>query len=226
MESVKPYAHELLVVDDNSTDGTSEIAQQWGAKVIQHAFKGYSDQKQFGVNQASHDWVWILDSDEYVSEKLGMEVQNTVGNENDIKGYKVPNQLVFLGAPLRFGPDAKQYNLRIFHKKCGHLDGKPVHEKVILHGKWKALQHVTWHHSYQSISHYIEKMNRYSSLYADSTSQKIYILHLIFKMPFEFIRFWIFKGLIFDGFRGWVWSALSAWSAGIKYLKAYEKQHK
>ena len=69
LESVS-WADEVIVVDSNSTDRTTEIASESGAKVIIRDWPGFSDQKQFGVDAAAHDWILSLDADERVTPEL------------------------------------------------------------------------------------------------------------------------------------------------------------
>src|SRR5213080_4411888 len=64
------WADEILVVDSESTDATREIAAQCGARVVVNPWPGFSAQKQFAVNAASHDWIFSLDADERISAEL------------------------------------------------------------------------------------------------------------------------------------------------------------
>src|SRR5713226_9215701 len=69
------WADEILVVDSESTDATREISAQCGARVMVNAWPGFSAQKQFAVEAATHDWIFSLDADERVSTEL----QNAIG---------------------------------------------------------------------------------------------------------------------------------------------------
>src|SRR3977135_1142743 len=64
------WPDEILVVDSESTDTTREIAAQCGARVMINPWPGFSAQKQFAVDAASHDWIFSLDADERVSPEL------------------------------------------------------------------------------------------------------------------------------------------------------------
>ncbi|MCX6355914.1 MAG: glycosyltransferase family 2 protein [Candidatus Aureabacteria bacterium] len=57
-------AHEIIVVDDGSTDGTAEAAKAAGAKVIAHSHNiGYGAALKTGIVHAQFDWIAIIDAD-------------------------------------------------------------------------------------------------------------------------------------------------------------------
>src|SRR5215216_6273918 len=70
------WADEIVVVDSNSTDATRELAAASCARVITNAWPGFGAQKQFAVEQASHEWIFSLDADERVSDELRQSVQS------------------------------------------------------------------------------------------------------------------------------------------------------
>ncbi len=70
LESVKDIADEIVVVDSFSTDATKKIASDFSVRWIENPFAGHIEQKNFALQQASHDYVLSLDADEALSEKL------------------------------------------------------------------------------------------------------------------------------------------------------------
>ncbi len=60
------WSDDVLVVDDFSTDQTGELAASLGARVVQHAFQSFADQRNWALDQggARHEWVLMLDADE------------------------------------------------------------------------------------------------------------------------------------------------------------------
>src|SRR5262245_3234925 len=66
----------IMIVDSGSTDRTTELAQNLGARVIEAGWRGYAAQKNWAAEQASHDWILSLDADEALSEGLEAEIWN------------------------------------------------------------------------------------------------------------------------------------------------------
>ena len=69
----------FLVIDDGSTDRTVELAESLGAVVIPHPLNNdWSQQRRFGISQASFDWILFIDADERVSPELNEEILKAV----------------------------------------------------------------------------------------------------------------------------------------------------
>lgn len=139
IESVSDLVDEILVVDSFSTDNTCEIAESLGAGVVQHAFEGHIQQKNWAKDQASHPWVLSLDADECLSEELHNNLKNAIKNGclyGKVKGFSF-SRLNHLGdTPIRgcgWYPDAK---LRLWERNCGQWQGRNPHDKFVVESNY------------------------------------------------------------------------------------------
>lgn len=97
------WADELIVVDAESRDKTVELARAFGAKVCVRPWPGFGLQKNFGMAQASSDWILILDADERVTEELREEVRICLEQwkPGAPVAYRIPRRNFFYGAWVR-----------------------------------------------------------------------------------------------------------------------------
>ncbi len=161
------WAHEIVVVDSGSTDGTVEAARKAGALVFEEPWKGFAGQKNSAIAHATGEWVLSLDADEEVSAELAREIDELLKGEPALSVYRVPRLNHFLGRALRHGgywPDSK---LRLFRRGAARFAQRPVHETMEMVEPSQAtvgqLRGHLIHHCYATLEEYIEHMNRYSS---------------------------------------------------------------
>ena len=224
LKSVADWADELLVLDCGSTDETEAIARKYQANFLYRQFDSFGKQKAYAVSKAKHDWVFIVDSDEVVSDELREEILDAFQNPG-YEGFMVPNTLIFLGKPLRFGRENKMPHLRLFNRNHGNYNDREIHEDVVLNGKKVILKNHVLHNSYADVSDYLNKINNYTTKGAVElykADKKVSVLKIVTKFPVKFFIEYLVRLNFLNGYRGFVWSFGQAVSTTIKYIKLHE----
>ena len=109
-----------FLVDSQSTDRTSEIAQKFGARIVQlKAMRRWPKKKTGHLENLpfSHEWVLILDADECLPSEAEEEIKAIVNNSDEKhSGYWINRRYYFLGKPLKhaYFPN---WNLRLLNTK-------------------------------------------------------------------------------------------------------------
>lgn len=225
LESVR-FADEIIVVDSHSVDRTLELARRFTSKVYETDFKGYGRLKREAVERATGDWVLSIDADETVSPELANEIVKVVNGRGDCSAYLMPRKSYFLGRWIAHGGWYPDYVLRLFRKGAGGFTDSLVHEHVSVKGKVGKLKHLLVHYSDPDLKHYLWKLDRFTSLSAQSLydrGRRTGLVDLVFRPPFMFLKMYLVKRGFLDGIQGLILSLLSSVHVLIKYVKLWEK---
>jgi glycosyltransferase involved in cell wall biosynthesis len=166
LRSVTSLSDDIWVVDSFSTDHSCEIAEEFGAKVVQHAYEGPAQQKNWALENInfSSEWVLIVDADERVSPELADEIKEIVSaGGNGYDGYYVNRRFMFYGKWIKHCGWYPSWNLRLFRHRLGRYEDREIHEHVILDGRVRYCKHDLIHEDLRDMTFWIEKHNRYST---------------------------------------------------------------
>ena len=226
LESISD-ADEVVVVDSGSSDGTVEICEGAGARVIHHEWEGYARQKQFAMELTSGEWILNLDADEALSPELAREMLDAVKNASpDVAAFSLPRLSRYLHRWIRHGgwyPDRK---VRLVRKNGGEWIGDGIHEKLDVNGKVEALQNPLLHYVYRDVSDQVTTINRFSTVFAEhqgSPGSGWYVILGLFHAVGKFLECAIWKGGLLDGLPGLVIAVNSSFYVFLKHAKAWEK---
>ncbi|HMO40921.1 MAG TPA: glycosyltransferase family 2 protein [Saprospiraceae bacterium] len=225
LESVR-WADDIIVVDSFSTDDTVAIAHTYTQRVLQRAYKGPADQKNWAIPQARHEWILLLDADERITPDLQAEIQHWLAQPDiPYDAFWIGRQNHFLGRRVRYSGWQGDAVVRFFRKSCRY-NHKQVHEEIELTGlRVGRLQYKMEHYTFRNARHFLDKMQRYGAWsaqdYAAKTPRVTYF-HLFWKPLFRFGKHFIVQQGWRDGRVGLVISILMAWGVFLRYLYLLE----
>jgi glycosyltransferase involved in cell wall biosynthesis len=227
LESLKGLADEIVVlVDEESSDATEEIARAAGCKVVRRKFDDYARQRQAALELCTKGWVLWIDADERVSEALRAAIPAAA--RGAACAYEIPFEVSFLGRTLRWGGLGGETHVRLFKREGARFVGGQLHEGLSLPGEAVRLAATMTHEPYKTLSEYLEKLDRYTTLAAQkkrAAGKRFHWYHHLV-LPGELFKRLVLRLAFLDGFPGVTYACLSAFHHWLKYAKLREMETK
>jgi len=216
---------EIIILDNGSTDDTINIAKNHSnVKVYEHEFIGFGPLKNMALSHASNDWIFSVDSDEIISEELVHEIKSLALDENCI--YSISRDNYYNGKLIQACGWQNDYVHRLFNKTTTQFNDKLVHESLIKSSNVKMvkLQNKMKHYTFNSADELVDKMQKYSTLWANENKniKKSSPSKAFFRAAFSFIKNYFFQKGFLYGYEGLVISISNANGVFYKYMKLYE----
>jgi glycosyltransferase involved in cell wall biosynthesis len=218
------FADEVLVVDSGSSDGTVELAQARGARVLHQDWLGFGPQKQYAAERAHHDWILAIDSDERVTPELRASIEQALVAP-DFRAYQFPRCNRFMGRYLRHGEGYPDLGVRLFDRRHARWSDDAVHERVINIAAVGRLGGDLLHESAESLEAYLAKQNRYTTLAAETMlreGRRASPARLFFSPVVRFVKFYLLRKGFLDGVPGLVHTLIGCQNSFVKYAKALD----
>lgn len=216
MASLKNLADKIIVVDSGSTDRTIAIAKKFDAEVVVHPFTSYSDSRNFGDSLVEGGWILSIEADVTISPELREEILTAIKSEK-YSAYYLGRVNLIWGAPVLHTDWSPRDDCHIWLYRRGAGEWKsPVHEEYVTDQKVGRLKNLLIHKNYETVSEFIEKINKYSDL---AIRQKNYFPGWWFLR--DFFKRYFYKLGFLDGYRGLFLSYLQA----VYYLTLTVKRY-
>lgn len=222
LESLKSF-DEVILADTGSTDHTLSVAKDFSNVSLQQIpFEGFGKTRNRAACFAKNDWILSIDSDEIVTIELVEEIKNLSLDPECV--YSLNFQNFFNDRRVKWCGWFPESHVRLYHKGKTAFNTSMVHEGVITIGlKIKKLRFFIHHTPYNSISDFLVKMERYSTLFAEQNrGQKRSSPFIAFYHGLgAFFKSFILKKGILGGYEGFLISCYNGHTAFYKYLKLY-----
>lgn len=224
VQNAKLVTDMVLVVDSGSTDGTVELAEANGAKVVFRAWDDdFSAQRNFALNHVDTEWVLYLDADERLNNALIADIKNVLEKNLDRK-YAIQRISVAFGKKFNYGVLHPDYVCRMFKRDRIKWVNK-VHERPECEDQEVILKGYAEHYTYVSWEQWLKKFDQYTTIWAQNAyenGKKVSISGALVHAVAGFIHMYIIKRGALDGWMGLALSVNHFFYTFMKYLKLIE----
>jgi glycosyltransferase involved in cell wall biosynthesis len=206
LQALQGLSDDVLVVENDSSDNTVEVAKQFGAKVYSTKWLGYGLTKNLGASYTKYNWLLSLDADEVVDQQLYTVLQNLVLQDNKTL-YTLTRVMMWQQKILRFGGSV-EHKVRLYHKQFAQWNDSAVHENLVYQTTNPIQIKLTGkllHYSYTDLNDAIVRNDKYAKLDADKkfAAGKKYVFYLPkLRGWLEFVSVYILKLGWLDGKNG------------------------
>lgn len=217
------FADELVIVDDNSTDRTTELCKQFTKNIFTHSLSSnFANQRNFALNRAKSKWVFFVDSDEIVSKALRDQILKAI-KLKDFAGYYIKRIDRMWGKNLTHGEVGKVRLLRLGRRESGKWHGK-VHETWRIIGRTGELSEPLLHIPHATVFDFVEDVDEYSSLRAEELIEKgvkSSAFDVIAYPSAKFIQNYVLRKGYKDGIPGFIYAMLMSFHSFLVRGKIY-----
>jgi glycosyltransferase involved in cell wall biosynthesis len=224
------WCDEIILVDMESEDRTVEVARKFTDRIHSHQrVPAFDIAKKYAVEQATCDWILLIDADEMVSPQLAQTLRSR-SLETDVDVVEIPFRHYIMGACAEYTGWGFTPLPRFFRKEFILFTGI-VHDYMHLVEGARVTrladskENCIEHFAYRDSSHFVEKLNRYTTIEA----MHLYDGKLPFSIPRlllaafrEFVRRYFFGKGYREGMRGFSLSLMMAFYRALTFIKLWE----
>jgi len=161
------WANEVIVVDDESTDGTLEICRAKNARCVTRKMDSEGRHRNIAYGLATQNWVLSLDADERVTPELAGEIQEVIRNGTECNGFAIPRKNFMGDTWVRHGGMYPSKQLKLFRRGVFKYEEEAeVHPRAIMEDPRGELKNDLVHYTYRDFSDAVAKLDRQTDLEA------------------------------------------------------------
>lgn len=226
LESVVAF-DEIIVCDMYSSDNTLQIAKQFGCKILMHERTGIVEPaRNFAIQAASCEWVFVVDSDEIVPSQLRTYLYNHINRKDATDALYIPRRNFFMD---RFMHGAYPDYILRFMKKETVFWPPYIHATPEINGstsKVPAKKNYSFIHlANETVSSRIKKLDVYTDKEIERRTQKQYNgLSLLVNSSFRFFKMYILKKGFLDGKPGLIYALFNSFYKILTIAKVWERE--
>ena len=232
LESIK-WCDEIIVVDDNSSDKTVDIAKEYTDKIFVREMKIEGAHRNWAYAQVTKDCFLSIDGDERATSQLKDEIKSLLEGDLVFNAYTIPRRNHIGDYWLRYGGQYPSAQLKLFKTGNFKWEEVEVHPRAFIEGGASGhLKKDLIHFTYKDIEDFVRKLNNQTTLEAKKwfkeylknpkkANWKMNTFHAIWRSICGFFNAYIKKAGFKDGRNG----LIMAYFASVYQMVSYAKYH-
>jgi glycosyltransferase involved in cell wall biosynthesis len=222
LESVA-WATEIVVVDSGSTDGTADVARALATRFRRtEDWPGHGPQKNRALDMATGDWIFSLDSDEWLTPDVRAEIEAAMSAPGDRAAFALPRRSSFCGRFMRHSGWWPDYVTRLWRRGAARFSEDHTHDRVIVDGKLGRLRKPILHEAVMDLEQMLVKINMYSSSSAamfHRDGRRASLFTALLHGGWAFFRTYFLRLGFLDGREGFMLAVINAENSYYRYAK-------
>ncbi len=225
LDSVYGWADEIVLIDDESSDKTIDIAGKYTNKIIVRKMDVEGKQRNFAYAQAKNLWVLSLDADERVTDELKKEIKEVLTTDTKYNGFTIPRRNFIGDYWVKYGGWYPSPQLKLFRKDKFRYEEVGVHPRAFMDDPCGHLKSDIMHYSYRDLEDFLSKLNNQTTREAQkwfNQNKPMRLARFTYRSIDRFLRTYIGRRGYKDSFIGFAVAFYASLYQFISYLKYRE----
>ena len=224
LESVKDLG-EIVVIDEHSNDDTILLSKEYKAKIIYSSALDFIGTLNQAMEEAQNDWILFIEGNEIIPDKLAQNILNYIeAPKKNKNAVYIAQKLFYTDKEIKA---CRCLKLKLFKKGSIELQNNISEFKPLKTKKFKLSKNFKQN---KDCILKFEKRNIFSIIQdvvdkniIKSKDENIKNTSIILKPIFKFLYFYLIKGAIFDGKKGFIYSIIKFIDCFIFEYAKFEK---
>lgn len=217
------FAHEIIFIDNNSTDKTTILAKDLGATVIQQTITDKTQQLNLAIDKTQNNWVLLLDLNVKLSEELQDEISLIISNPKTNNPYLIKQNLFFIEKKLKHGALYDEKKFLLFDKKNLSNSAEQSENKLTINyfdNPVKLKNKIDYHiiKSFDEYNYELSLLSKEKALILYNVNYKPNYYDFLMRPFFCFIKQYFIKLGFLDGKEGYILAYINSFAVLKSYL--------
>ncbi|WPO77441.1 glycosyltransferase [Flavobacterium sp. KACC 22761] len=212
------FANEIILIDNNSTDKSVEIAKELGATVISQNDKFKADCIKLAIETAKNNWVVLLNCTDHLSEELINEMSSEISKPKTEASYFSGQTLFFFGKTIKYGVFLTRKKLLLFDKTRYSFSEVAYNSFFKRPKRFKNKIESFAYKNFDDFSNRVNIVRKEEALVLFKKNKRPTIYHFFIKPFFIFINQFFLKLGFLNGREGFILAYIYAFSILKRYF--------